>query len=77
MPDMKKTIKPLCLCVKCGADVVPTKTEAGRFLMQFRKTPYDPATQRAYGMLGGRPKKTIKNEKKIWIWIQSCRNYLF
>jgi len=51
------TIKPICLCESCGASVVPTKTEAGKFLMQFRKTPYDPAKLAEYGKRGGRPRK--------------------
>lgn len=56
----KKTVKitPLCVCKNCEAEVVPTKAEAGRFLMQFRKTAYDPAKMSEYGKLGGRPRKT-------------------
>ena len=56
----KKTtikIKPLCLCTNCKAEVIPSKAEAGRFLMQFRKTPYDSKKMSEYGKLGGRPKK--------------------
>jgi hypothetical protein len=55
----KKTvkIKPLCVCAGCGAEVTPSKTEAGRFLMQFRKTPYDAERLKKIGSLGGRPRK--------------------
>lgn len=52
-----RKIKPVCLCEKCGAEVVPSKAEAGRFLMQFRKTPYDAERLREIGKKGGRPKK--------------------
>ncbi|UOF78891.1 hypothetical protein [Caudoviricetes sp.] len=59
MTTKKKTIKikPLCQCEKCGADITPSKTEAGRFLMQFRKTPYDADRLKEIGKLGGRPRK--------------------
>ena len=59
MSENKKTIKitPLCLCSNCEAEIVPTKAEAGRFLMQFRKTPYDSKKMAEYGKLGGRPRK--------------------
>jgi len=30
------SIKPVCVCESCGADVVPSKAEAGKFLIQFR-----------------------------------------
>lgn len=52
-----KTIKPLCKCEKCGADITPDKAEVGRYLIQFRTTPYDPARLREAGRKGGRPKK--------------------
>lgn len=57
---MTKKIVPLCKCENCGVDVTPSKTEAGRFLMQFRKTPYDPIKLAEYGKKGGRPKKEVK-----------------
>lgn len=59
MKTKNKTIKikPLCVCDSCGAEVIPSKAEAGRFLMQFRKTAYDPAKMSEYGKLGGRPRK--------------------
>lgn len=53
-------IKPLCVCENCGADVVPSKTQAGSFLMQFRKTPYDAVKLAEYGKRGGRPRKDSK-----------------
>lgn len=53
----EKKIKPICQCAECGADVVPTKKEAGRFFLQFRKTPYDPEKMSEYGKKGGRPRK--------------------
>lgn len=53
----KKIIKPLCVCSNCGADVVPTKAEAGRFIIQFRKAPYDRQALSEYGKKGGRPRK--------------------
>lgn len=56
-----KKIKPLCVCENCGVEVTPSKAEAGRFLMQFRKTPYDSEKMSEYGKLGGRPRKN-KNE---------------
>jgi hypothetical protein len=56
-PTKAVKIKPLCVCEKCGAGVTPSKAEAGRFLMQFRKTPYDPKKMAEYGKLGGRPRK--------------------
>lgn len=57
-----KKIKPLCKCKKCDADVTPSKAEAGRFLMQFRETPYDPKKMSEYGKKGGRPRKKKENE---------------
>ena len=59
MSTTEKTvkIKPLCVCTKCEAEIVPTKAETGRFLMQFRKTPYDSKKMSEYGKLGGRPRK--------------------
>lgn len=54
-------IKPLCKCENCKSDVTPSKTEAGRFLMQFRKTPYDKEKLAEYGKKGGRPKKVKPN----------------
>lgn len=57
MTDKTVKIKPLCICSACEAEVVPTKKEAGQFLMQFRKTPYDSKKMSEYGKLGGRPRK--------------------
>lgn len=53
----QKKIKPLCLCAKCGTEVIPTKKEAGQFLIQFRKTPYDTEHLKRIAKLGGRKKK--------------------
>lgn len=52
-----KKLKPLCVCKNCGADVVPSKQEAGRFLVQFRETAVDPIKASEYGKRGGRGKK--------------------
>lgn len=57
---MKKII-PICKCDNCGADVTPTKSEGGRFMLQFRKRKPSAEQLREYGKLGGRPKK-IKDE---------------
>ncbi len=52
-----KKIKPMCKCDNCGADVTPSKKEAGAFLIQFRKTPYDSVHLAEIGKKGGRPPK--------------------
>jgi len=57
MSEKEITIKPLCACIECGAEVVPTKKEAGQFLIQFRKAGYDKETYTEYGKRGGRPRK--------------------
>ncbi len=31
-------IKPLCVCPTCKAEIIPSKKEAGTFLVQFKKT---------------------------------------
>lgn len=54
---MDKKIIPLCTCEKCGADVTPTKADAGRFLLQFRKNKPTAEQLREYGKMGGRPPK--------------------
>jgi hypothetical protein len=57
---MPKKIKPICLCSNCDQPVIPTKADAGRFLLQFRKTPTDPVAASRYGKMGGRG-----NKKKV------------
>lgn len=52
-----RKLKPMCVCKSCGADITPSKQEAGRFLVQFRKTEVDPIKASEYGKRGGRGNK--------------------
>lgn len=52
-----KKLTPLCKCESCGADIMPTKEMVGRYLIQFRKTPYNADRLREIGKKGGRPRK--------------------